>query len=125
MSRARCYFIIVGFFTWQSGAEFTSPDNYSPNLVFTLNYDPATLPANYGSSAIGAPTYFGTTATMAIMPSLSCNPASLKLACFGVPSLGSGQAYRGLPYIAAPAFWVTDLAITKIVRVSERHSVEI
>jgi hypothetical protein len=62
---------------------------------------------------------------MAIMPSLSCNPASLKLNCFGVPALDSGQAYRGLPYIAAPAFWVTDLAITKVIHIKERHSVEI
>jgi hypothetical protein len=116
---------IGSYFTWQSGADLTSPDNYSPNLGFSFNFDPNTLPAGYGSGTIGAPTYFGTTASMAIMPALSCNPASLKLSCFAPPALGSGQAYRGLPYIGAPAFWSTDLAITKIVHVRERHSVEI
>jgi hypothetical protein len=116
---------IGAFFTWQSGADLTSPDNYSSNLGFTLNYDPSTLPKGYGSGSIGAPTYFGTTASMAIMPTLSCNPASLKLSCFGVPAVGSGQAYRGLPYIGAPAFWVSDLAITKLVHIKERHTVEI
>ena len=76
-----------------------------------------TLTGYGNTTAIGAPTYFGTTAQMNIQPDITCNPTSglaskqiAKLGCFALPSVGSNGP-RNLPYIKLGAFWGSDLAI--------------
>lgn len=129
---------IAGLTTWQSGANM--PANYSSNFGFSYAYgclptDPQPACANalaaYGNGSLGAPTYFGTTAAMSVMPALPCNPTtglgsnqSAKLSCFAVPTVGQGQAYRNLPYIKGPAYWESDLSFGKTFHVTERQAVE-
>lgn len=118
---------IAGLTTWQSGAY--APAQYNSNLGFTYNY--TNLPDGYGNSSIGAPTYFGTTAAMAIMPALTCNPTSglasrqfAKLGCFAPPAFGENGP-RMLPYIKGPAYFNSDLTIAKLFHIGERQALEI
>lgn len=118
---------IAGLTTWQSGAY--APSLYNSNFGFTYNY--TNLPAGYGNSSIGAPTYFGTTAAMAIMPTFTCNPTSglasrqfAKLACFAPPAFGENGP-RMMPYIKGPAYFNSDLTIAKMIHISERQGLEI
>lgn len=123
---------ISGTTTWQSGGNLGA--NYSANLGLNANYwcgpsDPMnTCLAGYGSTAIGAPTYFGTTAQMYIQPDITCNPTSglasrqrANLNCFSLPAVGSNGP-RNLPYIKLGAFWGSDLAIGKSFRIGEKQN---
>ncbi|MGA9180328.1 MAG: carboxypeptidase regulatory-like domain-containing protein [Candidatus Acidiferrales bacterium] len=124
--------MISGTTTWQSGGNLAAND--SANLGLNVNYwcgasDPTnTCLAGYGSTSIGAPTYFGTTAQMYVQPDIACNPTSglasrqiAKLGCFGLPAVGSNGP-RNLPYIKLGAFWGSDLAIAKTFRIGEKQS---
>lgn len=118
---------VAGIFTWQSGFDEAAPNNYSPNFGFNYNY--TNTPAGYGSTALGAPTYFGTDAAMAILPVVTCSPTSglasnqlAKLSCFAPPAIGSNG--KDLPYIHGPAYWGSDLSIARTFHITERHSVQ-
>ncbi len=117
---------IAGLTTWQSGNNLQA--NYNSNFGFSYNY--TNLPSGYGSGSIGAPTYFGTTAGMSVMPALSCNPTSgvssnqvAKLSCFAPPAFGS-NGNRNLPYIKSGAYFNSDLSIAKSFHITERQGVE-
>ncbi len=129
--------MIAGTTTWQSGGNLQA--NYNSNLGFNMKYvcgpaDPASCAtdlANYGSTTIGDPTYFGTTAAMSIQPDVTCSPNSglassqvAKLSCFAPPAVGSNGP-RDLPYIKLGAFWNSDLSISKTFHVTERQAFEI
>jgi Carboxypeptidase regulatory-like domain len=128
--------MVSGITTWQSGGNLAAND--SANLGFNMKYicgpsDPASCAtnlSNYGSTSIGAPTYFGTTAAMDIMPDITCNPTAglasaqiAKLSCFGAPAVGSNGP-RNLPYIKLGAYWNSDLSIAKSFHVTERQTLE-
>jgi hypothetical protein len=127
--------------TWQSGGNFQVID--SPNLGLSLNYDTTTLPTtgplapggNYGNTGIGAPTYFGTSAAIDVMPVTTCNPGAglagdqrAKLGCFapqGLPTPFTVANQAGqIPYLRMAAYWDSDLALYKTFHVTERQSVQ-
>ncbi|MGA8406045.1 MAG: carboxypeptidase-like regulatory domain-containing protein [Candidatus Acidiferrales bacterium] len=129
--------MIAGTTTWQSGGNLAANDN--ANLGLNIHYvcgptDPASCMTDldaYGSTAVGAPTYFGTTAQMNIQPDITCNPTSglaskqiAKLGCFAPPDVGSNGP-RNLPYIKLGAFWGSDLSVAKTFHVTERQALEI
>ena len=129
--------MIAGTTTWQSGGNLAA--NYNANLGFNMKYvcgpsDPSTCAtdlAAYGSTNIGAPTYFGTTAGMDIQPDITCNPTSgvasnqiAKLSCFNAPAIGANGP-RNLPYIKLESYWNSDLSIAKTFHVTERQALEI
>jgi len=69
---------------------------------------------------------------IAVQVDLSCKPNSgLKSgqfanpSCYHVPTtLGSIGTGARFPYVAGPMFWVTDLAMTKSIKVSEHESLD-
>jgi carboxypeptidase family protein len=129
--------------TWQSGGNFMIID--SPNLGMSLNYLTSTLPTSgpdtfpngsYGSTGIGAPTYFGTSAAIDVMAVTPCNPTSglasmqrAKLSCFApqaFPTVGEVATQAGqLPYLRMAPFWQSDLAIYKSFHITEHQSVQL
>jgi hypothetical protein len=129
--------MIGGTTTWQSGGNLQANEG-SSNLGLNIKYvcgstDPATCAtdlASYGSTNVGAPTYFGTTAAMSVLPDITCNPTSglaskqvAKLGCFAPPAVGSNGP-RDLPYIKLGAFWGSDLSLTKAFKIGERQSLQ-
>jgi hypothetical protein len=121
--------------TWQSGGNLLAND--SPNLGLNLGYTcPAADPSCFvGSTSIGAPTYFGTTAAMDVMPVETCNAGAglaplqrVKLSCLApqaLPAAGVGTAQAGLlPYLRMAAFWDSDLALYKSFHVTEKQTVQ-
>ena len=123
---------ISGISTWQAGGYIPAAlGNGVPNFNLGISYDPATLPQGTGtgtappgsataqgiSTAIGAPTYFGTDAPVPILPVLTCDPTSnlkhyqrVNGACFAAPAVGT-QGGQKFPYMGAGAFFNNDLAI--------------
>ncbi len=125
--------------TWQSGGSLLA--NSSPNLGMGLSYNcpptssSSTGPCYVGSNSIGAPTYFGTTAAMDVMPVQTCAAGSglaslqrVKIACLepqAQPAMGEGTAQAGqLPYLRMAAFWDSDLAIYKTFHITEKQSIQ-
>lgn len=121
--------------TWQSGGSLLAND--SPNLGLNLGYTcPSTEPDCFvGSTGIGAPTYFGTTAAMDVMPVQTCAAGSglaalqrVKLSCLAPqaqPVAGAGTPQAGqLPYLRMAAFWDTDLAVYKTFHITEKQSIQ-
>ena len=125
--------IINGISTWQAGGYIPNAlGNAVPNFAMGLQY--ANLPANAAANGIttnlGAPTYFGTDATMAIMPVLTCNPNSGRASnqlvngkCFMAPAVGT-QGGQKWPYMRAGSYFDNDLAIARTFRLHENHQVQ-
>jgi hypothetical protein len=132
--------------TWQSGGNLMTLNSNSPNLGMNLNYicPPPTsgqtptwcFPSGFNSASIGAPTYYGTSAAMLVMPVETCDAGSglaslqrVKLSCLtpqALPAAGAGAAQAGiLPYLRMAAYWQSDLAIYKTFKITERQSVQI
>ena len=117
---------ISGISTWQAGGYIPSAlGNGVPNFGLGESY--TGLPTNAAgmgiTNGIGDPTYFGTDASIPIMPVLTCNPKSgLKVyqrvnpACFAAPAVGTqgGQKY---PYMSTAAYMNNDLAIYRAFHV--------
>ncbi len=122
---------ISGVSSWQAGGNLQALN--SPNFGLTESY--ANLPANASTlgitNVIGDPTYFGTDAPIAIMPTLTCNPNSglaynqrVQLKCFSAPAVGvqGGQKY---PYMSMAAMIENDLALSKTFNIRESQNVEV
>jgi hypothetical protein len=135
--------------SWQSGGNLQAIN--SPNFGLALNYDPTTLPAattpspgfpfGYGSNTgISQASYFGTDATMLIMPITTCNPNSnlggsttiggqkyfgqrVNGSCFTAPPIGT-QGPRTYGYPAAASFFDSDLALYKTFHINDRNSIQ-
>jgi Carboxypeptidase regulatory-like domain len=125
---------ISGISTWQAGFYIPAAlGNGVPNYNLGLTYTglPATAQAQGITSTIGAATYFGTDASLPIMPVLSCNPTS-NLAhyqrvngnCFEAPPVGQqgGQKY---PYMSAGAYFNNDLAIYRAFHIREGQQIQL
>jgi hypothetical protein len=132
---------ISGISTWQAGGylpallgngvpNFGLSESYV-NIPLSLNNPNTKPPVNIVSSSIGSATYFGTDASVPIMPVLTCNPnhglakyQRLNLSCFSAPAVGSqgGQAY---PYMSMGSYFDNDLAIFKSFTIHDRQKVQV
>jgi len=125
---------ISGISTWQAGGYIPAAlGNGVPNFNLGLTYTglPATAKAQGITSGIGAATYFGTDASLPIMPVLTCNPTS-NLAhyqrvngnCFNAPPVGQqgGQKY---PYISNGAYFNNDLALYRAFHIPGREGQQV
>lgn len=91
---------------------------------------PANAKADGITTGIGDPTYFGTDASIPIMPVLSCNPQSglahnqiLNLSCFNAPAVGS-QGGQKFPYMATTPYYDNDLAVYRTFHIRESQDVQ-
>ena len=124
---------ISGISTWQAGGYIPAAlGNGVPNYNLGLTY--TGLPANAKgqgiTNSIGDPTYFGTDAGIAILPTLTCNP-TINLAhyqrvngnCFNAPAVGT-QGGQNYPYMSAGAYFNNDLAIYRTFHIHESQSIQ-
>ena len=89
------------------------------------------FPNGYGpSSGIGSATYFGTDASMLIMPTTTCNPGSglgsnqrVNGSCFVAPPIGTNGP-RSYGYLSSASFFDSDLALYKTFHINDRNSVQ-
>jgi Carboxypeptidase regulatory-like domain len=125
---------LSGISTWQGGGYIPAAlGNGVPNFGLGLTYTglPADAKAQGITSGIGSATYFGTDASVPIMPVLTCNPTSglghyqrANGNCFSAPAVGQqgGQSY---PYISNGAYFNNDLAIYRAFHIHERQQIQI
>ena len=120
---------IASITTWQGGGNLQALySSQSANLGLALSYT-GTTPTGVGAS-LGDPTYFGTTAGIAIMPNTTCDPGSglakdqrAKLNCFSLPDVGT-NGQRNLPYLSGPSLFNSDLALYKTFKITEKQNVQ-
>jgi len=125
---------LSGISSWQAGGSLEQENQGNFVQSLSLQYDPATLPAdaqkNGIGNGIGSATYYGTDAPLAIMPVLTCNPISglaskqlVKEQCFAAPAIGQygGQKY---PYMKNAAFIENDLAAYKTFQIHGSQNVQ-
>lgn len=118
--------LISNITTYQGGGNLQAINgNPNPNFGYSDQYTGA-LPVGVGAGISGA-TYFGTDAGYSIMPTLTCNPKSglhanqyVNPTCFAVPMIGTNGP-RNYPYLSGPAYFDSDLAISKGFHVTERQ----
>jgi len=121
---------IASITTWQAGGNLQALySSQSANLGLALSYT-GTTPTGVGSS-LGDPTYFGTTAGIAIMPDTTCDPGGglaanqrAKLTCLALPDIGSNGP-RNLPYLSGPSYFNSDLALYKTFNITEKQNVQL
>ena len=123
---------ISGITTWQSGPDLQT-------LAGTANLGLGGNGPQYTASdgtihtySISAPNYLGTNNSL-LEPIITCNPTAnlqthqyFNANCFtlGTPNLSGQNGLWQLPYIHAPAYFNSDLAIFKTFKVTERQSLE-
>jgi hypothetical protein len=137
---------ISGISTWQAGGSLLSElGNSVPNFGLSESYDPATVPTNATkttpdtlgiNSAIGSATYYGTDASLAIQPVLTCNPNQglakyqrIQVKCFAAPAIGGtdmigqfgGQKY---PYMSMGSYFDNDLALYRTIHIHNTQNVQ-
>jgi hypothetical protein len=118
---------ISGFTAYDSGSPIQSLNNANFGLGLTYTNLPANASAIGLSNAIGAPTYYGTTAAVSIQPITTCDPGAglaanqrVKLQCLAPPPIGT-IGTRNYD-VVGPAYWNSDLSIYKTFHLGERHS---
>ncbi len=125
--------MISGITTWQSGGDMVTQADGATNLGMggTGPLDPH-LDSNGNKQGypINAMNWLGTN-NVALQPTVVCNPtANLKAhqyfneSCFSVPAAGE-QGWWQLPYIHGPAYFNSDLALSKTFKVTERQNVQL
>ena len=125
---------LSGISTWQGGGYIPAAlGNGVPNFGLGLTYTglPADAKAQGITSGIGAATYFGTDASVPILPMLTCNPTSglghyqrVNGNCFSAPAVGQ-QGGGKFPYISNGAYFNNDLAIYRAFHIHERQQIQI
>jgi len=135
---------ISGISTWQAGGYIPALlGNGVPNFGLSEKYQ--NVPANLANTdktlfggivpgvtgSIGSATYFGTDASVPIMPVLTCDPRKgvsglqrLNLACFSAPAVGT-QGGQAFPYMRMGAYFDNDLAIFKSFNVYKQQKVQV
>jgi hypothetical protein len=121
---------ISGITSWQSGPDFNALQ--STNIGMGGNGPQYVNPAvsgGYGTYALNAEDDLGTNNSN-LQPTVTCNPTAhlaahqyFNAACFGVAPAGTNGWWQ-LPYIHAPGYFNSDLAIFKTFNVTERQHVE-
>ena len=124
---------ISGISTWQSGGYIPAAlGNGVPNFGLGLTYTglPANADAEGVTTGIGDPTYFGTDAPIAILPTLTCNPTAglhhyqrVNGNCFSAPAVGK-QGGQNYPYMSAGAYFNNDLAIYRAFHIHEQQQIQ-
>jgi hypothetical protein len=136
---------ISGITTWQAGGSLLAElGNGVPNFGLSESYDPSTIPTSPAPTAsnpaatttngvttgLGDPTYYGTDASIAIQPVLTCNPNSglakyqrVQLNCLAAPAVGTygGQKY---PYMSMGSYFDNDLALYKTFHIVHEQNVQ-
>ena len=122
---------ISGISTWQSGGYIPSAlGNGVPNFGLGISYTQASLPGTPAqqkamglTNGLSAKTYFGTDASLPIMPVLTCDPTTglvhyqrVNGNCFNAPPIGQ-QGGQNYPYMSAGAYFNNDLAIYRSFRI--------
>lgn len=125
---------VSGISTWQAGGYIPSAlGNGVPNFGLGLTYTglPANAKAQGITSGIGSATYFGTDASLPIMPMLTCNPTSglghyqrVNGSCFNAPAVGT-QGGQNYPYMSAGAYFNNDLAIYRTFHIKEEQQIQV
>jgi len=115
--------MISGITLWAGGGNLQAVS--SPNFGMTLQYT-GSLPAGV-SPTYGSATYYGTTASMKVMPLTTCDPGSglarnqhVKASCFAPPAIGS-YGPRNYPYLSSASYTDADLSVVKTFHVTERN----
>jgi hypothetical protein len=120
---------VSGFTAYDSGAPLQSlMGNSNFGLALTYTGLPAGAPASL-TNAIGDPTYYGTTAAIAIQPITTCDPGAglannqtVKVQCLAPPAIGT---YGDRNYdVHGPAYWNSDLSLYKTFHIKERHALQ-
>jgi hypothetical protein len=122
---------ISGISTWQAGGYIPAAlGNGVPNFNMALQYTGVPASATGTTTGLSSKTYFGTDASLPIMPVLTCNPNSnlkhyqrVNGSCFTLPAIGQngGQHY---PYMSAGAYFNNDLAVYRSFRIHESQQVQ-
>jgi hypothetical protein len=124
-----------GISTWQAGGSLLAElGNGVPNFGLSENYTSTSLATagvtNTVSTGLGAQTYYGTDAPIAIQPVLTCNPNKglatyqrLQLKCFAPPTIGTygGQKY---PYMSMGSYFDNDLALYKSFHIFREQNLQ-
>jgi hypothetical protein len=130
---------VSGISTWQAGGSLLSElGNNVPNFGLSESY--TNLPNNASqvgiSSGLGTATYYGTDASLAVQPVLTCNPnhglakyQRLNVNCFAAPAIGGvdmigqfgGQKY---PYMSMGSYFDNDLAIYRTIHIHGSQNVQ-
>jgi len=140
--------MISGITILQSGAPLQQSSSANFNLGGTNAVPDITLPG--GSSAtkfnsVSSTYYLGEAGDTAysLMPKLTCNPASgrtggqyINPSCFSLPTAPSfdanghliamgGQGQYQWPYLRGPAYFSSDLSLSRTIRVTEHQNAQI
>ncbi|MGO9275369.1 MAG: carboxypeptidase regulatory-like domain-containing protein [Terriglobia bacterium] len=125
---------ISGITTLQSGANETSQS-------WNLNYSQANLTHTVtnpdGTTSTITDKYFDNihllgTGDFTQQPTITCNPKKgltlpheyLNPNCFAPATANGGFGTGGMPYLAGPMFWQSDLSLMKNFRISERQNLQ-
>jgi carboxypeptidase family protein len=124
---------ISGISTWQAGGYIpVALGNGVPNFNLGLAYTGVTAAqtAQGIGTGIGSATYFGTDASVPIMPVLSCNPNSnlahyqrVNGSCFVAPAVGT-QGGQNYPYMSTGAYFDNDLAIYRSFHIHNEQQIQ-
>jgi len=124
---------ISGISTWQAGGYIPAAlGNGVPNFGLGLTYTglPANAKAEGINTNIGDPTYFGTDASLPIMPVLTCDPTTglkhyqrVNGNCFNAPAVGT-QGGQNYPYMSAGAYFNNDLALYRTFHIHEQQQIQ-
>ncbi|MBZ5681354.1 MAG: TonB-dependent receptor [Acidobacteriia bacterium] len=136
---------LSGITTYQSGGNISTQQDGQTNLNLggngplsgNIQTDPNNCPIVNGSHlpsceqsyGINAMNWLGTN-NVVLQPTITCNPTAnlhahqfFNANCFSVSAPGE-QGWLHLPYIHAPAYFNSDLAVFKTFKVTERQNVE-
>jgi hypothetical protein len=121
---------ISGISTWQHGGYIPAAlGNNVPNFSLGQSYTGVPAALTGVTSGLSAKTYFGTDASIPILPTLTCNPTSglksnqrVNGNCFNLPAVGT-QGGQKFPYMSAAPYFDNDLAISRTFHIRESQSV--
>jgi Carboxypeptidase regulatory-like domain len=122
---------ISGISTWQAGGYIPAAlGNGVPNFALGLQYTGVPTTSAGVTTGLGSKTYFGTDASVPIMPVLTCNPNSglkhyqrVNGNCFALPAIGQ-QGGQNFPYMSAGAYFNNDLAVYRTFHVHDNQQVQ-
>ncbi|HEY6374588.1 MAG TPA: carboxypeptidase regulatory-like domain-containing protein [Edaphobacter sp.] len=119
---------ISGISTWQAGGYIPAAlGNGVPNFAMALQYTGVPTGVTTG---LGSKTYFGTDASVPILPVLTCDPTSglkhyqrVNGNCFAPPAIGQ-QGGQKFPYMSAGAYFNNDLAIYRTFHLHDNQQIQ-
>ena len=132
---------LSGITTWQSGGNLQELSSSNFNLAVNGSFTNPANPCdgsqpvsvcpfmNQQTGGISNTNWLGTSSVQ-LQPTVTCNPTSglhahqyVNMNCFGISAPGTNGAYQ-FPYIHAPAFFNSDIAVFKTFKITERQNLE-